>query len=438
MSRIAIVGAGQAGLQLGFGLLQWGYEVTVYSDRSAEEWFNSRVTGTTFMFDRALSYERALGLNLWDKEVQWGEGVHLDFSPTPRHRLLSVEGRFAVHGQAIDQRLKFAQWMREFERRGGNLVIQPVTLDILEDLAASHDLVVVAAGKGEISRLFERDPRRSVHTEPRRQLALLNVKGLEPWTEVPFHTVKFTFTGTDGEIFWVPFHDKTVGSCYSILFEAQNGRCMDRFREVKSGEEMIRVARQVIAEVAPWELPHFAHVELTDPLSWAKGAITPEIRRPVGHLPSGRIVMGIGDTVVLNDPIAGQGSNAASKAAHFVTQRIVEREGRPFDAAWMEATFDDFWERDAKHITAFSNLFLEPITAAGKEVLLAGSQVSEVADEFFDNFNNPQRFWPWIEDLKEARRFIAERTHGSWLKTAVAARFAVLKNLAHGQERAMM
>ena len=44
----------------------------------------------------------------------------------------------------------------------------------------------------------------------------------------------------------------------------------------------------------------------------------------------------------------------------------------------------------------------------------------------------------WIEDLKEARRFIAERTHGSWLKTAVAARFAVLKNIAHGEERAMV
>jgi 2-polyprenyl-6-methoxyphenol hydroxylase-like FAD-dependent oxidoreductase len=438
MRSIAIVGAGQAGLQLGFGLLQWGYDVTVYSDRSPEEWFNGRVTGSTFMFDRALSYERALGLNFWDKEVKWGEGIHLDFSPTPRHRMLAVEGRFAVHGQAIDQRLKFAQWMRELERRGGKLVVRPVDLALLEELAGQHELVVVAAGKGEISRLFERDPRRSVHTAPQRHLAILTVQGLAPWNEVPFHPVKFSFTGSDGEIFWVPFHDKTVGSAYSVLFENRIGGVMDRFTGVKSGEEMIRVAREVIAEVAPWELPHFAHVELTDPLAWAVGAITPEVRRPVAHLPSGRIVMGIGDTVVLNDPIAGQGSNAASKAAHFVTQRIVERERRPFDADWVETTFDDFWERDAKHITAFSNLFLEPLTAAGREVLLAGSQVPEVADEFFDNFNNPQRCWPWIEDLREARRFITERTHGSWLKTAVAARFAVLRNLAHGEERAMM
>ena len=72
---------------------------------------------------------------------------------------------------------------------------------------------------------------------------------------------------TDGEIFWVPFHDKTAGPSYSILFEARIGRSMDRFTGVKDGEEMIRVARQVVAEVAPWELPHFAHVELTDCVS---------------------------------------------------------------------------------------------------------------------------------------------------------------------------
>ncbi len=37
MRRIAIVGAGQSGLQLGLGLLGAGYEVTVLTDRSADE-----------------------------------------------------------------------------------------------------------------------------------------------------------------------------------------------------------------------------------------------------------------------------------------------------------------------------------------------------------------------------------------------------------------
>src|SRR5205807_1416426 len=37
MKGIAIIGAGQSGLQLGIGLLDAGYEVTLYSDRSADD-----------------------------------------------------------------------------------------------------------------------------------------------------------------------------------------------------------------------------------------------------------------------------------------------------------------------------------------------------------------------------------------------------------------
>ena len=37
MKRIAIVGAGQSGLQLGLGLLAAGYEVTMFSNRTGED-----------------------------------------------------------------------------------------------------------------------------------------------------------------------------------------------------------------------------------------------------------------------------------------------------------------------------------------------------------------------------------------------------------------
>src|SRR5262245_9726378 len=111
MRKIAIVGAGQAGLHRGFGLLARGYEVPVYSERSAQQVLDGRVLATAFMFHRALACERELGLNFWDSEIEPGEGLHLDFCPIPRNRLVSVQGRFAVPGVAIDQRLKFARWM---------------------------------------------------------------------------------------------------------------------------------------------------------------------------------------------------------------------------------------------------------------------------------------------------------------------------------------
>jgi cation diffusion facilitator CzcD-associated flavoprotein CzcO len=54
MKRIAIVGAGQSGLQLALGLLGAGYEVSLYSDRSAQEIHDGHVMSSQCMFDSAL------------------------------------------------------------------------------------------------------------------------------------------------------------------------------------------------------------------------------------------------------------------------------------------------------------------------------------------------------------------------------------------------
>ena len=69
MRRGAIVGSGQAGLQLGFSLLAHGYHVSLYSDRTPDQWLNhSRPNGTAFLFDRALQYERDLSSLTMTKE----------------------------------------------------------------------------------------------------------------------------------------------------------------------------------------------------------------------------------------------------------------------------------------------------------------------------------------------------------------------------------
>jgi hypothetical protein len=358
-------------------------------------------------FSIALSYERELELNFWDGATHWGAGIHIDFCLVPGRIALQVEGRLPRPGQAIDQRMKFARWMNEFERRGGHLIFKSASLEDLETLAASSDLVVVAAGKGDIAALFARDNARSVYTDPRRNLGLLTLAGLKSWSIALNVPIKFTFFAGIGEIFWIPFHAVGGINCYSILFEAIRGGPMDRFGVANSGDGMIRIAREIVAELAPWETETLGEVRLTDPMAWAKGALTPTIRRPVRQLPSGRIVMGLGDTVVLNDPIAGQGSNNAAKTTHLVIERILEHGDQPFTADWMEALFEEYWERESKGITNFSNLLLEPITDSAREVLFAAAQNRAIADQFIANFNEPNDFWPWIDDLAEARKFIA-------------------------------
>ena len=51
MRNIAIIGSGQAGLLAAHGLIKAGYHVTLYSDRTADQWLNeSRPTGTAARF----------------------------------------------------------------------------------------------------------------------------------------------------------------------------------------------------------------------------------------------------------------------------------------------------------------------------------------------------------------------------------------------------
>ncbi|MEA2691377.1 MAG: hypothetical protein QOJ16_764 [Acidobacteriota bacterium] len=181
------MGAGQAGLQLGFGLLEQGAAVTLVAERSADEVYNSRLTATAGLFATALSHERELGLDLWAGEAPLIDGVHIDFCIAPRNLLLTVEGRFDGPCRAVDHRLKMSAWMREFERRGGRLAVRAAGLSDLEVLAASNDAVFVATGKGALSAIFQRDDSRSCFSKPERNLAALTLSGLRPWPGIPYH-----------------------------------------------------------------------------------------------------------------------------------------------------------------------------------------------------------------------------------------------------------
>lgn len=308
--------------------------------------------------------------------------------------------------------------MEEFERRGGKLLIRTVSLDDLEQIAAEHTLTFVAAGKGTVNALFERDAERSRHDTPPRQLAALLLRGPKllgerPWPEADFCPLRFNFIMGVGEFFSLPFYTHTARECRSFLFEARPGGPMDRFGNAADGQEMLAIARQVLREYAPDDAAHLEDAKLTDSNAWLKGAFTPTVRKPVGTLPSGRVVMGVGDTVCLNDPIAGQGANNASRVAEHLLQAISDANGEGLDAEWIQSTFDAFWESSASYTSAFSNLLLEPPGEAVMEVLGAAARHREIADAFMGCFETPRDFWPWIADPDAARQFVARRVHNA-------------------------
>lgn len=414
MAKVSVIGAGQAGMIFAYALMQKGYDVTVYSNRTPDDWLNNGPpTGTAYLYGEVIDIERELGMDYWSHEMFGGNGVLLDFKPTlAGDAHMVAAGRFKTTGGAIDQRMRIHRWLEDMESKGGKLVIEAVTPERLDEIAAASDLTVLAAGKADLGNLIPRDEDRSVYSAPQRYLTMCIVEGVEGWNDrVDFTPVKFNFFGDAGEYFWVPYTHKTAGHTWCALFEAKTGGPLDRFRDCSNADEVVDVARKLIAEVAPWEAETSRNMRPVedDPFCWLKGAFPPTVRKAYGRLPSGGLVMPLGDTAVTFDPIGGQGGNCASRNAKFTADAVIARGEGPFDEAWMEDVNAGFWDYHGRAAYTFNNILLEPLTEAGQTVLMEASRNRTFADEkFFGNFSTPNNFFPWMEDLDEAKKVVAE------------------------------
>ena len=400
--KITIVGAGQAGLQLGIGLLDAGYDVTIVSNRTRESLRDGKVMSSQCMFDMALSYERKHGLDLWDDVCPPVDGISFAVPDGEGGRMLNWSARLDNKAQAVDQRIKMPVWMDVFEARGGNLVFHEATIDDLEQYTKDAELVIVAAGKGDIAKMFERDDERSAYDAPQRALALTYVTGMTPRPE--HSAVCFNMIPGVGEYFVFPALT-TTGPCEIMVFEGIPGGPMDCWDDVKTPEEHLAKSKWILETFLPWEAERCQNIELTDDNGILSGRFAPTIRKPIGVLPSGAPVLGLADVVVLNDPITGQGSNNASKCAETYLNAIVEHGNRPYDAEFMQATFEKYWDI-AQWVAAWTNALLAPPPPFVLNALGAAGQIPQVAHRFVNGFNDPRDYFEWFMDPVKSEEYI--------------------------------
>jgi hypothetical protein len=409
MGKFTIVGGGQAGLQLGIGLLKDGHAVRIVQDRTAEQIANGRVTSSQCMFDNAVQHERDLGIDFWGDNCPPVQGISFSV-PNPDGsggKVIDWAAQLDENAFSVDQRVKMPRWLAEFEKLGGQLVIKEAGINDLELYAREDDLVIVASGKGEIGRLFERDAERSQYDKPMRALALTYVTGMTPRAE--YSAVSFNLIPGVGEYFVFPALT-TTGPCEIMVFEGVPGGPMDCWGDAKTPEAHLETSKNLLNTFLPWEAERCQNIELTDDMGTLAGRFPPTIRKPVATLPSGAKVIGLGDTVCLNDPITGQGSNNASKAAAIYLQRILSHEGA-YDEAWMQGTFDAFWDY-AQWVVGWTNAMLMPPPEHVLQIMGTAGAVPELAARIANGFNDPRDLFPWFADPEAAKAYLAQLTGG--------------------------
>jgi 2-polyprenyl-6-methoxyphenol hydroxylase-like FAD-dependent oxidoreductase len=409
MKKIAIVGAGQAGLQLGFELLHRGFAVTLYTDKDAHAVLNSAPPPVPIQFAPSLHYEAELGLDFWSAyPATHIEGVRFDLYAPDGNKVFTIQSALQCKGQTVDLRLKFSVWLGEFTRRGGNLVIGEADIAVLEEAAQTHDAVFVATGKGALARLFEKDAGKCIFDKPQRNVALFYARDCQlNYRDNAASGGSFNIMQGMGELLMSPFLSKDKERIYYVLVEAIPGSALDRLDKTAGAEAQFGELKQFLASHFP---PLFAMIKDATLVNneWLSASITPAVKKPVGTLPSGKVVMAIGDLLILNDPLMAQGLNGASKMARYLGEKIAESENEAFTAGWINRVFDGYWQT-AQYNNLLTAAMLGEPALHQQQLLFAASQNAPIAEALVNGIGNAYTMWPWFGDAAEAGKFMREK-----------------------------
>lgn len=404
MKSIGIIGAGVAGLHLGLFLRQHDIEATIYTEKTPEQQFGSRLPALVGRAWHTRERERKLGVNHWDNANN--EFKHMRFTVNGEQSL-TFQGTLEHPLIAVDMRIYFGRLLEDFAARGGNIVVGEVQASDVERLAAQHDLLVVATGRGGLIELFPRIAEHSPFDRPQRFISTGLFRGIAP-AATPL-SASVTFTPEHGELFEFQifsFEPHITG----LGLEAVPGGMFEPLARMRYAEDPRRFNTAMLAllrDHAPaiYERTDPVRFGLTRPLDLLQGGVTPAVRRGHIQLSNGKYALALGDVRIVNDPITGQGANTASRTAWMLGEAV--RDSEIFDAAFCRRIEQQIWAY-AGPIVAWSTAMLQPPPPHMVELMVAAAQYQPVADTFASIFEQPLSGWELLSSPDNTAAFLQQ------------------------------
>lgn len=387
--RIAIVGAGTAGLHLGLYLLQHGVQVTIHTDRRPAEYKGVRLLNTVAHHSITVARETQLGVNHWPVE-DYGYYCHYHhFGIGPG---LFFRGDFKSPSRAVDYRLYLPRLMEDFLERGGHIEYGQLRADDIGRIAAAVDLVVVCTGKGPLGQMFQHDPRHSPFAQPQRMLCVGLYSGVR---EEDTRSVTLSVSPGHGELIDIPTLTEG-GMAHALLMENVPGGDLEVMAQMRYEDNPALFIETLLTKLEKHHPTVYRRIDrpafglANGPLDLLQGGVTPTVRHTSVDLGDGKLAIALGDVHAVVDPLCGQGANLASHAAFVLGEQIVAQP--VYDARFCEIV-DDLRRDRVLGATRWTNLMLRPPSPEMQQLIGAMSQDRALCDEFTDNFNRPEAQW---------------------------------------------
>jgi hypothetical protein len=288
-------------------------------------------------------------------------------------------------GLSVDQRLYYSDCMKDLEGKGVTFRMEKVDENNMETLIEEVDLLIDCTGKKGPIFPFSIMEDLSPFQAPQRKQIVGYFYGVKP---IDRPGVNMTVFPGEGELFESPAVSEH-GPVTTLYISAIPNKQLDAFRGIKYATDFTIAMKNILETYFPatYKRIDIENFALCDEKAYMQIAYIPVVRKPY-LMVKDKLVLGCGDSVFLNDPITGQGSNLASYCVEQLAETIIESK----NSTWNLDLGEAYWnrvEQRVEAVTKWTNAMTLPLPEHVMQFMFECAQDQSKANEFAKWFDDP-------------------------------------------------